>query len=85
MQTSRKQICSRKGTSANYGETCKERFNSLRSASFEVVFSRPFAPQLCFQINLSFGFRDFFYTGFELYMIMSVLLLISCPNKNDVL
>ena len=51
MQTDGKQICSRGGTSVNYGETCKERFNSLRSASLEVVCSRPFAPQLCLQIK----------------------------------
>ena len=52
MQTTRKKICSREGTSANYGEACKERFNSLRSASVDVVCSHPFAPQICFQIDI---------------------------------
>ena len=50
VQSVRKQICSRAGTSANYGEACKVRFYSLRSASFEVVCRRPFAPQICFQM-----------------------------------
>ena len=49
MQSGGKQICSRGDTSANYGEACKEEFNSLRSASFRVVCSRPAAPQICFQ------------------------------------
>ena len=52
MPSDRKQICSRAGMSTNYGEACKERFNSLRSASFEVVCSPPCAPQICFQMCL---------------------------------
>ena len=52
MPSDRKQICSREGTSANYGEARKERFYSLRSASFEVVCSPPCAPQICFQMCL---------------------------------
>ena len=48
MQSDRKQICSHVGTSANYGEACKERFNSLRSANFGVVCGRPYARALLF-------------------------------------
>ena len=63
MQIRGKQICSREGTSANYGEACKERFFSLRSASVEVVCSRPFAPHLCFQTCLIIRLPPFFYNG----------------------
>ena len=54
MQSDRKQICSRGCMSANYGEACKERFSSLRSASFEVVYSPTSAPHIYFQIFLYF-------------------------------
>ena len=60
MLTYRKQICSRVGTSANYGEACKERFYSLRSASVEVVCSRPLAPQIYFQMCLIIRLPRFF-------------------------
>ena len=60
MQPNRKQSCSREGTSANYGEACKEGFYSLRSASVDVVCSHPSAPQLCFQTSIIIRLPPFF-------------------------